>query len=65
MSEIILNVEGMMCNHCKMKVEKALQKVSGVESVNIDLTAKEAVVTGDAERSQLVKAVVAAGYSVE
>ncbi|HZK54776.1 MAG TPA: cation transporter [Desulfosporosinus sp.] len=64
MSETILKVEGMTCNHCKMRAEKALQGVSGVEGVKVDLTAKEAVVTGNAERAELVKAVVDAGYSV-
>jgi len=64
MSQIILKVEGMTCNHCKMRTEKALQGVSGVESVKVDLAGKEAVVTGNAERAKLVKAVTDAGYSV-
>ena len=64
MSQTILKVEGMTCNHCKMRVEKALQGVSGVESVKVDLAAKEAVVTGDAERANFVKAIQDAGYSV-
>jgi len=59
-----LKVEGMTCNHCKMRTEKALQGVSGVESVKVDLASKEAVVTGNAERAKLVKAVEDAGYSV-
>ncbi len=61
----ILKIEGMTCNHCKMRAEKALQGVSGVESVKVDLASKEAVITGNAERANLVKAVVDAGYSVE
>jgi len=64
MSQTILKVEGMTCNHCKMNTEKALQAVSGVESVKVDLAAKEAVVTGNVERTKLVKAVEDAGYSV-
>jgi len=64
MSQTILKIEGMTCNHCKMRAEKALQGVSGVESVKVDLANKEAVITGEAERANLVKAVVEAGYSV-
>jgi len=64
MSQTILKVEGMTCNHCKMRAEKALLGVSGVESVKVDLAAKEAVITGDAERANLVKAVEEAGYTV-
>ena len=47
-----------------MRAEKALLAVSGFESVKVDLSAKEAVVTGEAERANLVKAIVEAGYSV-
>jgi len=64
MSQVILKVEGMTCNHCKMRTEKALQVVSGVENVKVDLETKEVVVTGNAERNDLVKAVEKAGYSV-
>ena len=64
MSQTILKIEGMTCNRCTMRAEKALQAVSGVESVKVDLAAKEAVVTGAAERATLVKAIVEAGYSV-
>ncbi|MHB8074206.1 CopZ family metallochaperone [Desulfosporosinus fructosivorans] len=64
MSQIILKVEGMTCNHCKMRVEKALQGVSGVESVKVDLAAQEAVISGDVERDNLVKAIQNAGYSI-
>lgn len=64
MNQTILKVEGMTCNHCKMRTEKALHGVSGVASVKVDLAAKEAVVTGDAERAELIKAVEDAGYTV-
>lgn len=61
----MFNVGGMTCNHCKMRVEKALQAVSGVQSVDVNIDAKEVVVTGDADRKQLVMAIQMAGYSVE
>lgn len=59
-----IKIEGMTCNHCKMRAEKALLAVSGVESVKVDLAAKEAVVTGNTERENLVKAIKEAGYTV-
>ncbi|TGE31143.1 cation transporter [Desulfosporosinus sp. Sb-LF] len=64
MSQTILKIEGMTCNHCKMRAEKALQGVTGVESAKVDLEAKEAVVTGEVDHANLVKAVEEAGYSV-
>ena len=38
-------IEGMMCNHCKMVVEKVLGAVEGVSAVTVDLEAKTAAVT--------------------
>ena len=57
-----LQVEGMMCAHCRMRVEQALKKVPGVESVEVSLENKSAVVTGSADRAALIAAVKDAGY---
>lgn len=38
-------IEGMMCKHCKMAVEKVLGAVEGVTAVAVDLDAKTAAVT--------------------
>jgi copper ion binding protein len=37
----VLVVEGMTCNHCKAAVTKAVEGVSGVESVDVNLENKE------------------------
>ena len=63
-NKTVLKVEGMMCEHCKARVEKALQAVPGVQTVSVDLAAKTAAVTGCADVGALVKAVTDAGYSV-
>lgn len=59
-----ITVEGMMCNNCKMHVEKALGAVKGVKSVKVDLEAKTAtVVAADGVTEEdLKKAVNDAGY---
>ncbi len=41
----VMTIEGMMCNHCKMAVEKVLKKVDGVTDAVVDLAAKQAEVT--------------------
>ena len=64
MSQTVLKVEGMSCNHCKMAVVKALKAVSGVESAQVNLDKKEVVVTGAADRDKLAKAIEDAGYTV-
>jgi len=37
-------IEGMMCGHCKAKVEKAIAEVPGVNACTVDLAAKTATV---------------------
>ena len=49
MMEKTMQINGMMCNHCKMTVEKALKAVSGVENVEVDLAAKCAKITLNAD----------------
>lgn len=65
MNKTTLKVDGMTCSHCKMNVEKALRGVNGVADAQVDLAKGEAVVTGEANRENLVKAVVDAGYSAQ
>lgn len=65
MSQTTLKVEGMTCNHCRMHVENALRGVNGVENAQVDLAKGEAVVTGAANRQDLIKAVEEAGYSAQ
>lgn len=59
-----LNVEGMMCMHCKASVEKVLSAVPGVTAVAVDLEAKTAVVTCEAGvlDADLVAAVEKKGF---
>lgn len=64
MSQIVLRVDGMSCGHCKSSVEKALQAIPGVASATVDLGKKEAVVTGNAEKAALVKAIEDIGFDV-
>jgi len=60
-----LSVEGMTCGHCVMHVKNALLEVAGVESAEVDLAAKRAVVNGSAFDDEALKAAVAeAGYEV-
>lgn len=63
----VLNVEGMMCQHCQARVEKALSEVRGVKSAVVDLDAKTATVECGLLVSDkaLTQAVTDAGYEVK
>ena len=61
-----LKVEGMMCNHCKAAVEKALNAVEGVSAAEVNLEQKTATATlaGEVADEALKAAVTEAGYEV-
>lgn len=62
--EMILKVEGMMCGHCKARVERACKAVPGVLDAVADLSAKTVIVTGTGDEAALKKAITDAGYEV-
>ena len=61
----VLKIEGMMCNHCTGRVEKALNGQEGV-TAEVSLEGKSATVTLSKEVSDetLVQTVTDAGYEV-
>jgi copper chaperone len=67
MAKATLKIQGMTCNHCVMRVAKAIKAVPGVQDAQVDLQKGEAVVTYDDAKVALEKlslAVVDAGYKV-
>lgn len=62
--ETVLKVDGMMCNHCKARVEQVCKSVPGVVAAVVDLTAKTVTVTGSADINALRKAITDADYQV-
>ena len=62
--EMIIKVEGMMCSHCKARVEAVCKDVAGTKDAIVDLQLKQVTVTGDADLNALKKAIINAGYEV-
>ena len=60
----VINVEGMMCPHCKARVEQVCKAVPGATDAVVDLQAKNVTVSGDADVAALKKAITDAGYEV-
>lgn len=40
----VITIEGMMCEHCKAKVEKSLLELEGVSKVKVSLKDKTATI---------------------
>ena len=58
------SIDGMSCHHCAANVESALKEIPGIKTVQVDLEAKRAVLTGDAEDALIHQAIHNAGYTV-
>ncbi len=63
MEEFILKIEGMSCNHCVMRVKKALEGVKGVTNAEVSIGSAK-VICSECKREDLEKAVKDAGYRV-
>ncbi|MFO7991127.1 MAG: copper ion binding protein, partial [Thermoplasmata archaeon] len=64
---IDMPIEGMTCAACSQANQKALEKLDGVISANVNLTTEKATINyipGKVHRSDLVRAVKKTGYSV-
>lgn len=67
MKSTTIKIQGMTCNHCVMRVQKALKGVAGVHDAQVNLQKAEAVVSFDEGKVTLDKlsaAVADAGYKV-
>ena len=62
--ETIIKVNGMMCPHCKARVEAVCKAVEGCAGAVVDLQEKQVAVTGSASIEALKKAITDAGYDV-
>ncbi len=64
MESIELKIEGMSCEHCVARTEKALAAVTGVNEVEVRLEPGAATVTGEnVNLDDLIDAVDQAGFT--
>ena len=66
-TEVILGVGGMTCNACVNNVKNALNQVSGVSNVIVDLASSQATINVDEtgpNKKELETVVTNAGYSI-
>ncbi len=68
LANVVMNVEGMSCNHCKMSVEKALKTLNGVKDAVVNLAGKTVSIDYDpavVDGNNLKKTISDAGYEVK
>jgi copper ion binding protein len=62
MSEIVLSVPGMHCDHCVHAISQEVGAVAGVTAVHVDLVAKTVRVLGTTDAAAVRAAIEEAGY---
>jgi copper chaperone len=66
MAEVDLTIEGMSCQHCVMRVKKAVDQLPGVSQADVTLgTAKITYDESRIKKEDLEKAVETAGYKIK
>ena len=66
MSEATIQVDGMSCQHCVMRVKKAVENLAGVSDLTVEVG--QVKVTFDeskAQKKDIEDAIVKAGYKIK
>lgn len=65
MADVSIKIEGMSCQHCVMRVEKAINGLDGVESSTVSVGAAEVQFDESKTGIEVIKdAIKSAGYRV-
>ncbi len=62
--ETVIKVNGMMCPHCKARVESVCKEIAGTVDAVVDLQKKQVTVAGTPDITAVKNAIAAAGYEV-
>ena len=65
MTSLTYSVPGVSCGHCRHAIQDQVSRLTGVESVDVDIDAKTVTVSGESlEEGAIVAAIDEAGYEV-
>jgi copper chaperone len=67
MSNVIMNVPGISCSHCEHAITTAVEKLTGIKKVSVDITGKKVIVEFDSALvsfEQVKQAIEDQGYDV-
>jgi copper chaperone len=66
MTDAVIHIEGMSCQHCVMRIKKAIAGLAGVSILSVDIgQAKVSFDETKIQRKDIEAAVVKAGYKVK
>lgn len=65
MADITIKVEGMTCQHCVMRIKKALDNLNGVKESDVEIgLVKINYDAGKVKKEDIEKAITETGYKV-
>lgn len=64
-SETIIQVEGILCSHCKNSIELNIQKIEGIESAIVDINLKTLTVKGNIDLKKIETVIKKLGYEIK
>ncbi|NOX20529.1 MAG: heavy-metal-associated domain-containing protein [Nitrospirae bacterium] len=65
MAEVTIKIDGMSCQHCVMRVKKAIDAVDGVSSSEVEVGSAKVVFDDSKTTEDAIKAAITqAGYKV-
>lgn len=65
MTEATIQIDGMSCMHCAMRVKKAIEAIAGISSLNVEVGKAELRYDeSQTTRSAIEEAIVKAGYKI-
>lgn len=66
MTEATIQIDGMSCMHCAMRVKKAIEALAGINSLNVEVGKAEVRYDEtQTSNSDIEAAIVKAGYKIK
>ncbi len=59
-----VKIKGMSCQHCVKSTQEALEKLSGISNVKVNLDKGEASFDGDIDLTQVKEVITKIGFEV-
>jgi copper chaperone len=66
MRDITINIDGMSCQHCVMRVKRALEGMAGISNLSVEVgSARMSFDESKIQQAAIENAIVKAGYKIK
>ncbi len=65
MTDVRIQIDGMTCQHCVMRVKQAIESLPGIQDVTVEIgTASISFDASVIQQKEIEEAIVTAGYTI-